>query len=242
VPSIGPELQPLGIEPVPRQKYRSGTFKNGRWVGRGRKAVVTCGQDKNCEEQEPQERCRALAGPARPCDASGKLWYAALLRKANRRISEAGNDCVRRGSRWRPAHDNRERKPAGAKRKRRSGNESEVALSIQRDMDRKALKGQEPQERRLAGLSRRSRGEQSAGPATRSRSAGRISRPMDQALKRTPSESDNAGERPRPPFAARTRGSIRHGCGRDQANTVARPRVKLLIAAKRRSVRKAEQQ
>jgi len=35
-----------------------------------------------------------------------------------------------------------------------------VALSIQRDMSWKTLKGQEPQERRPIGLSRRSRGEQ----------------------------------------------------------------------------------
>jgi len=46
------------------------------------------------------------------------------------------------------------RKPAGAKRKRRSGNDLEAALPIQRNVGQGALKGKEPQERRLAGLSR----------------------------------------------------------------------------------------
>lgn len=50
--------------------------------------------------------------------------------------------------------------PQGQRESAGAGPNRQVALSIQRDMSWKTLKGQEPQERRPIGLSRRSRGEQ----------------------------------------------------------------------------------
>jgi len=70
VPLIGPELQPLGIEPVPRPKHRSGTFKTAGGLGAAERPWRPAGRIKTAKSQEPHERCRALAGPARPCDAS----------------------------------------------------------------------------------------------------------------------------------------------------------------------------
>jgi hypothetical protein len=117
-----------------------------------------------------------------------------------------------------------------------------VALSIQRDMSWKTLKGQEPQERRPIGLSRRSRGEQHnrAGDAEPIRGA-----------HQSPYGSGAEAHAKRRRQRRRTIKTTVRGentwlyplsCGRDQANTAARSRVMTPIAAKRRSVRKAEQQ